>query len=186
MEKNTQNQPKTIVLIDGSNFYHYLKKLGFKHQLSFNYTAFGLWLSKRLHQLPRITYYIGEIKYNPLEPASKKLYAGQLKLFAHLDSNHVSVSKGYMLKTKDGIYHEKGVDVQIALDIAIGAYENSYNTCYLVSSDTDLIPAIKKARDLGKKIVYVGFRGYESRAMRHNTQFNEIILTKENLSLFVK
>lgn len=186
MSKKIENLPKTIVLIDGSNFYHYLKKMGVKHHLSFNYTAFGLWVNRRHQQLPVMRYYIGAIRQERNNPQSEKLYTKQSRLFAHLTRHHVDISKGYMLKTKDGKYHEKGVDVQMALDIAVGAYENTYKTCFIVSSDTDLIPAIKKARELGKNVYYVGFKGYESQAMRHNTGFYEIILTKEDLSLFVK
>ena len=90
-----------------------------------------------------------------------------------------------MLKS-DGKYHEKGVDVQIALDIAIGAYEDSYDMCYLISSDTDLIPAIHKAQSLSKKIVYVGYHKCASQAMIHNCNGPHKILTKEYLSQFVK
>jgi len=55
-----------------------------------------------------------------------------------------------MLKT-DEIYHEKGVDVLMAVDLLTGAYENLYDTTILVSSDTDLIPAIEKVRVMKKK-----------------------------------
>ncbi|PIX31320.1 helicase, partial [Candidatus Berkelbacteria bacterium CG_4_8_14_3_um_filter_33_6] len=45
-----------------------------------------------------------------------------------------------MLKS-DGKYHEKGVDVRIAVDILRGALKNEYRRCFVISSDTDLIPA---------------------------------------------
>lgn len=47
---------------------------------------------------------------------------------------------------------EKGVDVSIALDIVLG----NYKTVFLLSSDTDLIPAIKKAKEMGRRVIYVG------------------------------
>jgi uncharacterized LabA/DUF88 family protein len=47
--------------------------------------------------------------------------------------------------------------VKLAVDILVAAYENLCNRVYLVSSDTDLLPAIKKAQEKGKKIEYVGF-----------------------------
>ncbi len=57
----------------------------------------------------------------------------------------------------NGKYHEKGVDVQLAVDILIGAYEDLYDRAILISSDTDLIPAIQKVKQLGKQIEYIGF-----------------------------
>lgn len=62
----------------------------------------------------------------------------------------------YLLKS-DGIYHEKGVDVQIAIDIVIAAHEDICDRIILVSSDTDLTPAIKKAQQKGKIVEYIGF-----------------------------
>jgi uncharacterized LabA/DUF88 family protein len=57
-----------------------------------------------------------------------------------------------------GAIREKGVDVKLAVDLVIGAADDIYDTAIVMSSDTDLIPAIKyvrKAKD--KAIEYVGF-----------------------------
>ncbi len=45
----------------------------------------------------------------------------------------------------------------MAVDILIGAYEDLYDTLILVSSDTDLIPALAKVRSMKKKVEYIGF-----------------------------
>jgi uncharacterized LabA/DUF88 family protein len=45
----------------------------------------------------------------------------------------------------------------MAIDLLSGAYDNMFDKLFLVSSDTDLIPAVKKATSKGKKIVYIGF-----------------------------
>src|SRR4030066_333253 len=87
---------------------------------------------------------------------------------------HKAKKLAFMLNTK-GIYHEKGVDVQIALDIALGAVKDTYDSVYVVSSDTDLIPAIKTAMKEGKKVVYVGFSNFISRAMKKNCSGTVII-----------
>lgn len=172
---------KYLVLFDGSNFYHSLKKLGIKHTLTFDYSAFLTWLTSS--QTCQAIYSVEEIKYTPLNPESKKLYAGQLRLFATLKNHRIQIKKGYMLKS-DGKYHEKGVDVQIALDISLGAHTNTYDVCYLISSDTDLLPAVKQAQILGKQVIYVNFAGSVSRAMSNNCQTK--IVTKKELAQFVK
>ena len=43
------------------------------------------------------------------------------------------------------------------VDMLVPTYENLTDTIYLVFSDTDLITAIKKAQQKGKKVIYVGF-----------------------------
>lgn len=47
---------------------------------------------------------------------------------------------------------EKGIDVLLALDIVLGAVRDAYDVAVLVSGDTDLIPAIDAALDLGKRV----------------------------------
>jgi len=54
-------------------------------------------------------------------------------------------------------YREKGIDVKLATDLIVGAVDNQYDTALIVSSDTDLIPAIDWVRSRKKKIEYVGF-----------------------------
>ena len=47
---------------------------------------------------------------------------------------------------------EKGVDVMISADMVSMAYEDKYDTAYLLSADGDFTHAIKKVRDIGKKV----------------------------------
>ena len=82
-----------------------------------------------------------------------------------------------MLKA-DG-YHEKGVDVLMAVDLLIGAYEDKYDTAILVSSDTGLLPAIEKVRLKGKKIEYIGFSHKPSYAMIANSDVRRLLIKEE-------
>lgn len=47
---------------------------------------------------------------------------------------------------------EKGIDVMMALDIAIGARDGVFDAAVVVSADTDLVPAIEVALDAGKRV----------------------------------
>ena len=53
---------------------------------------------------------------------------------------------------------EKGNDVAIATLIVHGALTNIYNTLLLVAGDGDFEPAVKVAKEAGKKIVLIGNR----------------------------
>lgn len=63
--------------------------------------------------------------------------------------------------SKDYRYQEKGVDVGIAKD----ALMNNVDRIILVSSDTDLIPAILCAKRADKNVTYVGFSKRLTRAL---------------------
>jgi uncharacterized LabA/DUF88 family protein len=110
---------------------------------------------------------------------TQELCNNQRKLFAYLKSHQFRYSLGYLLRS-DGKFHKKGIDVNIPVDLLVAAYENLADTLFLVSSDTDLLPAIKKTQEKGKQVVYIGFSHKLSRALVANCQ-----LTKESLLPFI-
>ena len=54
-------------------------------------------------------------------------------------------------------YIEKAVDVKLAINLVMMARNNDYDVAYLVTSDSDLAPAVDMAREIGKEVVYVYF-----------------------------
>ena len=88
-----------------------------------------------------------------------------------------------MLKTD--VYHEKGVDVLIAVDMLVAAYENLCDKIILISSDTDLLPAIDKAKALGKVVEYIGFSHKASHAMIDRCS-SSFLLRKSDLESFLE
>lgn len=172
---------RVFLIIDGSNFYHKVKELGFVDLLRFNFSGFAEFLTGSNKLISR-RYYVGAVREISQNSKSKKLLADQQRLFARLKKQNFSYALGYLLKSDR--YHEKGVDVNIAVDILVGAYENLYERVILVSSDTDLLPAIIKAREKGKEIEYVGFSHQPSFALiRHATETR--LLRREDLTPFV-
>ena len=85
----------------------------------------------------------------------------------------------------DDKYHEKSVDVNIAIDILVTTYENLADRVILVSSDTDLLPAIKKAKTKGILVEYIGFSHKPSLAMVANCSTSRL-LTRGDLRPFIK
>lgn len=175
---------RILIAIDGSNFYNRLKEppLSFKNLLEFDFANFIAFLLGN-NSLIDATYYIGAIRTEKNNPKSFELFRNQIKLFGSLTRQGLKISRGYILKN-DG-YHEKGVDVQIATDILIGAYENLYDKVVILSSDTDLLPAIIKAKSLGKTIEYVGFSHKPSFAMIRHSNLRRL-LNKDDLLPFCK
>lgn len=112
------------------------------------------------------------------------MFANQQRLLAQLKKHGVKYSLGYLLRSESK-FHEKGVDVNIAVDMLVAAYENMADKIILVSSDTDLIPAVKKVREKGKNVEYIGFSHQPSVAMVANCSSSRL-LTKDDLKKFVQ
>ena len=108
--------------------------------------------------------------------------SNQQKLLGGLKRDGWELGLGQLLKTD--VYHEKGVDVLMAVDLLIGAYENTYDTVVLITSDTDLLPAIEKIRAMGKKVEYVGSSIKPSLALIANTDIRRLLM-KEELEQFI-
>lgn len=73
-------------------------------------------------------------------------------------SGHVRLQE--VLKTNgksQAVFKEKGTDVQIAVDMVAGACDGALETALLLSSDSDMQPAVSELKKRGVKIVYIGF-----------------------------
>jgi len=176
------NEERIFIIIDGSNFYHRLKENGLSGLLGFDYKEFSEFLAGNRKCIAS-NYYIGAIREESNNQKSRELMINQQKLIGRLKSCGWQVHFGHMLKT-DG-YHEKGVDVLMAVDLLIGAYEDLYDTAVLVSSDTDLIPAIAKVRAMGKKVEYIGFSSNPSFGLIAHTDVRRLLI-KDELSRFLR
>ena len=172
---------RVVVFIDGSNFYFKLKSsdLNFSNLIKFNYRGLAEWLA-RDRTITSCRYYVGVVRAEEGNEKGQSMRREQQRLFSHLLSplQNFVIQKGYIMKN-GGVYHEKGVDVQLAVDLLIGAYENLYDTAILISSDTDLIPAMQKVRGLGKKVEYIGFAYQPSLAMQRHATLSRLLIKEE-------
>lgn len=173
---------RCIVLIDGSNFYFKLKDLQLHHLLYFDFSKFTKHLAKDC-EIIKAVYYVGAVRTDGTAKV-QQMFSNQRRLLAHLKKHKFNYSLGYLLKS-DNKFHEKGVDVNMAVDILVATYEDLCDHIILVSSDTDLLPAIKKAKEKGKTVEYVGFSHQPSVAMVANCSISRL-LTKDDLLPFVK
>jgi uncharacterized LabA/DUF88 family protein len=56
-----------------------------------------------------------------------------------------------------GVFKEKGTDVRIAVDMVAHACDDSIQTALLLSSDSDMQPAVKELKRRSVTVVYIGF-----------------------------
>lgn len=180
-----KKKERVAIYLDGSNFYFKMRSrpMNFDNLTKFDYRGMAAWLSQKREMLS-CRYYVGVVRAEEKNQKGQELRKEQQKLFSHLLSQkqNFTIKKGYIME-HDGVYHEKGVDVQLAIDLLIGAYEDYYDTAIVISSDTDLMPAIKKIRSLGKKIEYIGFAHQPSIALKNCATVYRL-LTKQELEKF--
>ncbi len=181
-KKSKIQKSRCIILIDGSNFYFKLKDLRLHNLLNFDFSSFAKMLAGK-RKIVYAVYYIGKIITDGTEK-TKKLFDDQQRLLGHLKNHKIRYALGYLMKS-DGKYHEKGVDVNISVDMLVAAYENLCDRIILVSSDTDLLPAVDKARNKRKIVEYVGFSHKPSVAMVARCSESRL-LKKEDLDVFLK
>ena len=172
---------RSVVIIDGSNLYFKLKSLGLKKSIKFNYQD---WV-ERLTQGTKLTavyYCVGKIRAQQKNVKARAMMAAQQAFVTQLIKAGFTIQYGYLLKSGRK-FSEKGVDVQMAVDILRGAYRNEYDQVFIISSDSDLIPAIEEAQVSGKEVIYVGFKHQPSYALLKTCK-RSILLDKNNLKGF--
>lgn len=216
------NLERISIYIDSGNFYHLvLKKLRVK-EVNFDFNNFVEFIAngreiasegKRL--------YIGTVREKQGAYENQNAMKNQTKLFSDLiNSDTKWVIKTSKLRTRNekiiiddrvinykklldcGINEieyirsrEKGIDVKLAIDLIIGAVDNKYDTAIIISSDSDLIPAIDWVRKrIKKKIEYIGFSIPETTAcestkptktMIYNSDIQRVLI-ESDIKPFIK
>lgn len=169
---------RVAIFIDGGNFYRKIRQDDLIPKgTKFDYVKFAEFLAQGRSVLSK-SYYIGIVRNHDKTAKSQDMVRNQQKLLSALENDGYQIKRGKIVY--DNKIREKGVDVQIAIDLVIGAAENSYDTAIIVSSDTDLIPAIKYIRSKGKTVEYVGFSSTPSLGMIKESD-DRILLRKEQL-----
>lgn len=112
-----------------------------------------------------------------------------------LNAQHIHYNESGKLKLRDSDtckhcghqdlrLQEKGVDVGLAVDIVVDALQKNTDKIVLISSDTDLLPAIKVAKTASVHIVYVGFSDKTTKAIVAEADETEIIRDQEVIAAF--
>jgi uncharacterized LabA/DUF88 family protein len=174
---------KVAVYIDGSNFYNYLKdkEINFPKGVKFDFNALVKFLLNERECVSK-RYYVGIFRNIDGSRKSEELVRGQQKFLSRIENDGFIIKRGRIMKT-DSDYKEKGTDVKIATDLIIGAVDDIYDTAILVSSDTDLIPAVKYIKYRKRKLEYVGFSHNPSLGMQKYADLS-ILLTPKDIENF--
>lgn len=180
---------RVVLLVDGENLRHYvvgvLKNNGVKgvdiNKLDFdglfNKVLRGIKLSKKVFYSAKLHEHVDTPR------KSRRLIVRQRSLKSRLEKYGFDyVISGHVRGQKvDGkvVFREKGVDVRIATDLLVIAYEKKTKLVVLCSSDSDLQPAIHKAREKGLRVIYLGFEVNPNKGLMYTTDRSILIRNSE-------
>ena len=122
---------RVMVFIDGSNLYHVLDQNCSRHDVQFDKLAKKLANGRNLRRI----YY-----YNIRQDTDRNDGRVDQDRFLHslYDTPYVEVRLGIGKQRRDQVV-EKGVDVMLATDLVVRAYQDQYDTAILVSGDGDFL-----------------------------------------------
>ena len=140
---------RVMVFIDGSNLYHVLEQNCSRHDVQFDKFAMKLANGRDLRRI----YY-----YNIRQENERHEARPEQERFLHslYDTPYVEVRLG-IGKQRGEQMVEKGVDVMLATDLVVRAFQDQYDTAIIVSGDGDFYPAIQAVKDRGKQVEVAAF-----------------------------
>jgi uncharacterized protein (TIGR00288 family) len=183
---------KLIIFVDGSNYYHSLKKAFNKTKINFQklsnylsinynlvqiyfYSAPLLWQEmpkqyskqqkyfEKIKLVKRLKLILGRLERRN-NKKFEKIKQKYLSLLSYLNTKNISEIKLFNELKEDlenyskfGNKVEKGVDVNLAVDLVTLAFEKKYDVAIIISNDGDFVPAVEKAQAYGKKVYNVRF-----------------------------
>jgi len=150
---------RVFIFIDGSNLYHGLKQ-DFK-RADLNYGKFAAMLCQN-RALVRVHYYNAPIPQSN-DPSR---YKDQQKFFDSIrNTPYHRVILG-RLEPRGSNLVEKGVDINIAVDMLTLAFKDIYDVAILVTGDGDFTSVVTAVQDLGKHIENATCKSTMSKALR--------------------
>jgi uncharacterized LabA/DUF88 family protein len=157
------SEERVMIFIDGSNFYHNLKRYSIK--LRFEEIMPKIEFKRKI---TGIFYYTALLN----KEFDEKRYIAHSKFLNNLDKipyfNVVLCNLRKIVSPTGSISFEiKGDDIRLATDLINGAYENLYDFAIVVSGDEDFIPAIKLVQKMGKKVINAFFPKSSSYLLRN-------------------
>jgi len=139
---------KTIIYIDGQNIHHGLEDaLG----IDSRYLNFRKFCEEKIacaahgKEIVAIKYY--SAKYpQERDPVKHGRDADFFRMLEEVQNIRVIEGKFRVPQDKSLPPVEKGVDVRLATDLIFDAFLGGYEVAYILSADTDLVPAIKQIK----------------------------------------
>ena len=145
---------KVMIFVDGSNLFRSLRQYHPKKKICYKKLKDILVDGRNLIN----AYYFGSRPIPPIE-SQEGFYTALGELGYTLEIVNL---KYY----PDGSRKEKGVDVSLAIEMLVHAFNKNYDVGVLVAGDEDYLRLITEVKRLGIKVEIVSFRGSLSKKLK--------------------
>jgi len=178
---------RVIAYIDGFNLYFGLKESGFRRYYWLNLTRMIHNLLKPYQRIVEVKYFTTRISQPPQKVKRQSTYLEALETLSDL-----TIYYGHYLQrpiecrkcgNRWSASEEKMTDVNIATEMIFDALNDRFDTVFLVSGDSDLVPPVKRIREQNpdKKIIVFFPPKRESYHLK-NTVHNAFIIGRGTLA----
>lgn len=144
---------RVIAYVDGFNLYFGLKDSNFKKYYWLDLPAMATALLKQNQQLVATHYFTARIRTNGRNADDAKRQTTYIDALAA--QPNLTVHEGHYLEKTQRckscaaswkVYEEKMTDVNIAAEMLADAYEDRFDTAFIISGDSDLTTPIQQVR----------------------------------------
>ena len=164
----TYNYVKVMEFIDGG--YLRKKMIDFIGTDMINYEKLRDLLGNSVifgHDFPELirAYYYDAIVQS--SPENEKEWTRQNDYFDIIRKNDFyEVRLGRLIKSHNGQYRQKGVDILLATDMVTKAYADHYDIAILLAGDDDMVDLVKAVKDAGKRVYGAYFMTSASKRLK--------------------
>lgn len=151
---------RVAIYCDGSNIFHGLRD-NFP-EMTLNYERL---IDRIVHAVPdrelfRVYFYQGLPVHDPAAARMQRFVSRLQRIpYVEVRARKLIAGPGPLGST---MYREKGIDVQLAVDMVSMAHRGLYDAAALVSGDADLVPAVRAAKEAGRHVEAYFFEGRAS------------------------
>lgn len=184
---------QTRLYVDGQNFLRRIREVLRRRRISdVDITKYDFWglLNHvfRVTQVDLVSIYMARVRpHKDTAEKSEELMAREEKLKTHLESQGFRYITAGTVRSRmvDGelTFEEKGVDVTLAVEMTADVCGGTVDTIILGSSDSDMQPVIKLAKERGIKLIYLGFQTRFNRGMKLTAE-QTILIDNETVARY--
>ena len=163
MSNNSRNLTKIGVFYDGNYFYHVSNYYNYIHDRKSRISISGLhsfirqYIASRENtdfrhcQIVDAHYFRGRHSAKEMNPSTNQLYYE--RLFDSILMAEGVTTHYQPLRTHQGGYQERGIDVWLALEAYELTFFKKFNIVVIITSDGDYVPLLRKLNTLGSKVM---------------------------------
>lgn len=171
------NARRTAFFVDGFNLYHAMAEDGrYRKYKWLNLDKLCRWFIEKYDTIEKIFYFTTYTTWDPGKMDRHKIYVRALESVKVIPVFGVFKIRDHKCRVCHKQYQkpeEKQTDVNIAITLLREAFLDTFDTAFIVSGDSDLIPCIKAVKEIfpTKKVNVVIPPGRHTQALKDESDF---------------